>query len=103
MPGIYYVLYLSFAFKKRDFLLPAPPLGNTGFDLTLGSKMSVISFFLTLSLPATCLLRLDTLGDDLRASGTGILVTGSLKIQMHVKKFLDPSIISFCFGFSVLS
>ena len=48
---------LSFAFKKMK-LLPAPPLGNTGFDLTLGSKMSVISFFLTLSLPATCLLRL---------------------------------------------
>jgi hypothetical protein len=31
---------------------------------------------------------LETLGDDLRASGTGIRVTGSLKIQMHEKKLL---------------
>ena len=59
--------------------VPVTPLGNTGFDLTLGSKMSVISFFLTLSLPATCLLRLETFGEDLLASGTGILVTGNLE------------------------
>ena len=83
MPCIYDVILVLLS-KKDSFLLPAPPLGNTGFDLTLGSKMSVISFFLTLSLPATCLLRLDTLGDDLRASGTGIRVTGSLKIRGEI-------------------